>query len=243
MKRYAKRGIFITLGVAGMLFGSKNAGITHENEIQPILKRNYLAENDDTSSVTQEGDTTTIDGVEYTLFIDNDNNGIPDTLENKISEYAEKLQLDNTVFEIIKISGYAVLVVFYIMYYAQFMKRKTSSWGKIATEANETSKRNADTSRELITSQNETNNQVRKLEEEILTLQQTNKEQADKITELVNSNAKVIDQYKNIGKKMDTILGNQALMAGTRENTVSGVNAKVKSNSEGAIKYGEKTED
>lgn len=228
MKSYARKKILFSIGFMGLCAGMAFKATT--KEVNPILVNNIkYAEN--TS--------------ETTVLTDENGNKIPDVVEQKVDEYLQSKNLDQTFYDIFKATTSAAGVVASIVYMIWYWRRKANKFGIVANEANETSTKTAHSvevtnkSVETLKEQvNELKDQILSLKNDIVVLVNENKELANSNKELQQSNYDLTKGYSSVSSRLDAVLVNQSLMVDNEVNTKNGVTQKVKTNVQGAIDYG-----
>lgn len=110
-------------------------------------------------------------------------------------------------------------------------------WRKIDKNVSSTADKSASavesystTALSIAKSVKESADNVTDLQKAISTCEKSAEEQTEAIKKLTESNTELANKYATIETKLNAILGNQALMAETKEGVSNGTNAKVKSN-------------
>lgn len=245
MKHNAKKKILLGGTLLGLCFGLAYG--TPKNETGSVLNatRCYYAENQ--TSVETENET------EPETSLAEEEKGNLEKIEQLVSEYLERENVDQTVYDILKAITSAVGVLASLLYMLFYWRRKANKFGEVANEANTISLANSRTianANKQIESLNkdtsavidkvdskieELNKRVDSLLKEVEVLTNANKE-------LSKTNTSLSKDYSSVSSRLDAVLVNQALLANTQENTTNGTNKKVQENVNGAISYGKEKE-
>lgn len=241
MRNNAKKGIFI-IAVAGTMAGlSFGISKAKEKEVYPILaeKTTIRYANEDSSTTNTETTTSTnTENTTSTLYKDENNNGIPDKLE----ELVASKDIDNIMGTTIAAAMNACLNVITFIYGLHKWKSLKNGVNETACEATKNVNKFAATTSEITAKVKEQQETIDKIQDSVAKAISSEDKQTEAIQALKESNEALTKGYADISTRLDAILANQALTANTEENIRSGVADTIKSNVKGAIEYGSKSQ-
>lgn len=246
----SKKGIFI-LGsfglIAGITFGITKA--TKDEKCAILAETHTIRYAENISSSTNEGEitssnttTTTSDTSNGFNYKDENNNGIPDNIE----ELIQSNNIDKIMGTTITACMNACLNLITFIYGLYRWKQLSKNVNTTSSDATKNVMKWSNITDDLGSRITAQQSNIELLQSKIEEATKSENEQTKAIQELkqmnedlIKSNQELTKGYSSVSTRLDTILQNQALTASTSTEAIkSGTSAQIMKNTEGAINYG-----